>query len=103
VNADLFFLLALQQACEEGIAHLRYPSRGCSVVPLHTGSPYSGCGLAWQIGAQVRPVPSCKMGPAQHCCPHLSLARSRALGLASLNLAPCRLAKEPSPAELELK
>jgi hypothetical protein len=51
VNADLFFLLALQQACEEGIAYLHYPSCGCSVVPLHTGSPYSGCGLAWKIDA----------------------------------------------------
>ncbi len=75
VSADLFFLLALQQACSEGIVNLHYPSCCCSVVPLHTGSPYSGCGLAWQICAKVRPVPSCKMGPAQHCCPRLSLVR----------------------------
>ncbi len=26
MNADLFYLLALQQACKEGIAHLHYPS-----------------------------------------------------------------------------
>ncbi len=75
VNTDLFYLLALQQACREGIVYLHYPSCGCNVVPLHTGSPYIGCGLSWQIGAQVRPVPSCKMGPAQHCCTRLSLVQ----------------------------
>jgi hypothetical protein len=31
--------------------------------------------LAWQIGAQVWPVPSSKMGLAQHCCTLLSLVQ----------------------------
>jgi hypothetical protein len=48
VNADLFFLLALQQACSEGIVNLHHPSYGCSVVPLHTGSPYSGYRSSWR-------------------------------------------------------
>jgi hypothetical protein len=44
VNADLFFLLALQQACSEGIMNLHYLSCGCSVVTL----PYSGYRLSWR-------------------------------------------------------
>jgi hypothetical protein len=73
VNADLFFLFALQQACSEGTVNLHCPSCGCSVEPVHTGSPCSGCGLAQQIGAQVRPVFSYKMRLAQHCCTLIGL------------------------------
>ncbi len=43
-NADLFLLLALQQAYSEGLVDSHYPPCGCSVGPLHTGWPYSGCG-----------------------------------------------------------
>ena len=35
MNADLFYLLALQQACHEGIVHSHYPS-GCAVWCLFT-------------------------------------------------------------------
>ena len=84
VNADLFFLLALQQACSEGLVDSHYPSCGCSVVPLHTGSPYSGYGLARQIGAQVRPVFSYRMGRAQHCCTLLGLVQQARVDSGSL-------------------
>ncbi len=40
VNADLFFLLALQQACSEGIVNLHYPS----------------CGAVWCLFTLVRPT-----------------------------------------------
>jgi hypothetical protein len=110
VNADLIFLLALQQACREGIVCLHYLSCCCSVVPLHIGSPYSGCGLARQIGAQVRPVSSYKMGLTQHCCALLSLVQHARVdsglppstsscpdSLRSLTPAGCELKSSPSP------
>jgi hypothetical protein len=84
VNADLFILLALQQACSEGLMDSHYPSCGCSVVPLHTGLPYSGYGLARQIGSQVRPVFSYKMGLAQHCCTLLGLVQHARVDSGSL-------------------
>jgi hypothetical protein len=110
VNADLFFLLALQQACSEGVVRRHYLSCGSSVVPLHTGLPFPGYGMAWQMGAQVCSVPSYKMGPAQYRCPHLRLAqhvrvhsdlpRSTSLrtdSLGSLTPAGRELGSSPSP------
>jgi hypothetical protein len=105
VNADLFFLLALQQACSEGLVDSHYPSCGCSVVPLHTGSPYSGYGLARQIGAQVRPVFSYRMGRAQHCCTLLGLVHYTCVDSGSLpSTSSCTdLLRSLTPAERELE
>jgi hypothetical protein len=105
VNADLCFLLALQQACSEGLVDSHYLSCGCSVVPLHTGSPYSGCGLAWPIGAQVRPVFSYKMGLIQHCCTLLGLVQHARVDSGSLPLtSSCTDSlKSLTPAECELE
>jgi hypothetical protein len=49
--------------------------------------------------AQLKDGSHSALLPAAQPC----LTCPRALGPASLNLAPCRLAKEPPPAELELK
>ncbi len=110
MNADLFFLLALQQACSEGVVRRHYPSCGCSVVPLHTGSPFPGYAMAWHMGAQVRSVPSYKLGPAQYHCPSLRLAQHvrmhsdlphstslRTDSLGSLTPAGRELGSSPSP------
>ncbi len=105
MNADLFFLLALQQACSEGFVDSHYPSCGCSVMPLYTGSPYSGCGLAWLIGAQVRPVFSYKMGLAQHCCTLLGSVWRACVdsGLPHSTSSCTDLPVSLTPAERELK
>ncbi len=60
MNADLFCLLALQQACSEGV---RTQAHGTScgvssVVPLHAGLPYLDCRPSQQIGAWVGPCPT---------------------------------------------
>ncbi len=104
MNADLFFLLALQQACQEGIAHLHYPS-GCAVWCLFTlvRSTQAVVGLADRCLGPTRAQLKDEYRSALLPMPPPSSARPRALGPAPLDFATCRLAKEPSPAELELK
>ncbi len=97
-NADLFFLLALQQACQEGIAHLQYPS-GCAVWCLFR----LWVGLADRCLGPTRAQLKGESRSALLPMPPPSSAHPRALGPAPLDFAMCRLAKEPSPAELELK
>ncbi len=60
MNADLFFLLALQQACSEGPVDSHCPP-AVPVWCLFTPVCPTQAGLVWPIGAQVRPVFRCKM------------------------------------------
>jgi hypothetical protein len=60
VNADLFYLLALQQACSEGVSTQAH-STSCgvsSMVPLHAGLPYLDCRPSRQMGASVGLCPT---------------------------------------------
>ncbi len=50
MNADLFFLLGLQQACSEGIVRWYYPSCG-AVWCLYTLVCLSQAVMARQMGA----------------------------------------------------
>ncbi len=101
MNADLFFLLALQPACQEGIAHLHYPS-GCAVWCLFT-LVRRVVGLADRCLGLTRAPLKGESRSVLMPMPPPSSTRPRALGPAPLDFAMCRLAKEPSPAELELK
>jgi hypothetical protein len=83
VNADLFYLLALQQACHEGIR--------------------LWVGLADRCQGPTRAQLKDESRSALLPMPPPSSARPRALGPAPPDFATCRLAKKPSPAELELK
>jgi hypothetical protein len=56
VNADLFFLLALQQTCKGENIELALSSLLSCVVPVYTSSPYSGYKSSWRIRRQGEPV-----------------------------------------------
>jgi hypothetical protein len=104
VNADIFFLLALQQACQEGIAHLHYPS-SCAVWCLFTlvRPSQAVVGLADRCLGPTRAQLKGESCSALLPMPPPSSARPRALGPAPLDFATRSFAKEPSTAELELK
>jgi hypothetical protein len=104
VNADLFGLLALQQGsrgCKRCISPSVPPSR---VVPGHTLVPNLRLwvGLADRCQGPTRAQLKDESRSALLAMPPPSSARPRALGPAPLDFATCRLAKEPSPTELEL-
>ena len=105
MNADLFCLLALQQGLR-GCKRCISPSVPLScVVPGHTNSVPNlrlWVGLADRCQGPTHAQLKDESRSALLPMPPPSSARPRALGLAPLDFATCRLSKEPSPTELEL-
>ncbi len=104
MNADLFFLLALQQARSEGLVDSHCPT-AVQVWCLFTLVCPTQAGLAWPIGAQVRPVFRCEMRLVRHCCTILGSVWRACVdsGLPPSTLSYTGLPVSSTPAERELK
>ena len=106
MNADLFYLLALQQASRGCKRCISPPVPLSRVVPGHTKLVPNlrlWVGLADRCQGPTRAQLKDESRSALLPMPPSSSVRPRALGPAPLDFATCRLSKEPSPTELELK